>query len=230
MSTQEQPKRSLVRKMAEVMGEVDRVRKNGRNAFHNYDYATEADIVQAVREGLAKRAVMMFPSITKTEWTQVQRAKGGTERLCTLTVAFTFVDGDSGEERTIEVLGEGQDAGDKATYKGFTGAVKYALLKTFLIPTGDDPEADEDPMPSKSVQRGKPPVPIAPPRQSSQDGDDPISVECAAIVKAAVEATTQEQLQTLKPRAVALPKGSPEYKSAAKALTDAFGRISRGAT
>jgi hypothetical protein len=42
------------------------------------------------------------------------------------------------------MIGEGQDAGDKGPYKAMTGAQKYALMKTFMIPTGDDPEADED--------------------------------------------------------------------------------------
>src|SRR5574340_328981 len=46
------------------------------------------------------------------------------------------------------VIGEGQDRGDKATYKAMTGATKYALLKLFLIPTGDDPEKDEDEQPT----------------------------------------------------------------------------------
>ena len=41
-----------------------------------------------------------------------------------------------------EVPGEGLDAGDKAPYKAMTGALKYALLQSFLLPTGDDPEEE----------------------------------------------------------------------------------------
>jgi hypothetical protein len=37
-----------------------------------------------------------------------------------------------------EGRGEGLDACDKASYK--TGALKYALLQSFLVATGDDPE------------------------------------------------------------------------------------------
>jgi hypothetical protein len=225
----ETPKRSLVRKMAEVMGEVDRVRKNGRNAFHNYDYATEADIVEAVREGLSKRAVMMLPSIVKTEWTQVQRAKGGTERLCTLTVRFTFHDGDSGEEMAIEVLGEGQDAGDKATYKAFTGATKYALLKTFLIPTGDDPEADEDEPPNR---KNKPHVPQyskssagEPPRK--MESLDEMAQEAARIIDACKTVSDPAEFARLATRGKALPDGTPERKAVSGALKAAYDRISK---
>jgi hypothetical protein len=73
---------SLYSKIAKVMGEVGRVEKRGFNDFHKYAYATEADLVEAVREKLS------------------------------------------------------------AAYKAMTGALKYFLMKTFLIPTGDDPEAD----------------------------------------------------------------------------------------
>lgn len=142
-STAQSGKPSLIRKLAEVMGTVGHVPKSGRNTFHNYDYATEADIVAAVRTGMSERALMLIPNVQKTEWTVVDRAKGGKDRLCTLTVRYTLHDGDSGETLEFDVVGEGQDAGDKATYKAFTGATKYALLKLFLIPTGDDPERDE---------------------------------------------------------------------------------------
>lgn len=227
--------RSLVRKLAEVMGEVDRVPKNGRNEFHKYDYATESDIVDAVRAGLASRRVLMLPNVVHTEWT----TKGGKERICTITYRFTFHDGDSGESLSFDVLGEGQDSGDKATYKAFTGAVKYAILKTFLIPTGDDPEADGDPMPNKAGQRSKPEVPQqrrVPPQQSptrepgSDEGPDALEREGAAIVAGARKATTQDELNVLKTRTLALPKGGPEYKAAAAELSAAHARISKGAT
>ena len=38
--------------------------------------------------------------------------------------------------------GSGQDAGDKGIFKAISGAQKYALMKAFMIPTGDDPEQD----------------------------------------------------------------------------------------
>jgi phage recombination protein Bet len=69
----------------------------------------------------------------------------------------------------------------------------------------------------------------APAREpGSDDGEpDPIETEGRRIVEAAEKATTQANLDALKPRAMALPKGSAEYKAAAKALTEAFGRIGR---
>jgi hypothetical protein len=88
---------------------------------------------------------MLIPTVDKLEWRAVQ-TKNGEEKIATLTVRFTATDGKDKLEFTV--IGEGQDRGDKATYKAMTGATKYALLKLFLIPTGDDPEKDEDEKPA----------------------------------------------------------------------------------
>ena len=42
----------------------------------------------------------------------------------------------------VHAMGEGMDAGDKAGNKAATGLLKYALRQTFLIETGDDPDAN----------------------------------------------------------------------------------------
>jgi hypothetical protein len=125
--------RSLIRKLAEVMAEVERIPKSGRNEFHKYDYATEADIVAAVRKLLAERHVMILPGLHEAH-------REGT--LTTALMTFTLCDGESGEERTFQWAGTGDDKGDKGLYKAITGGLKYFLLKTFLMPTGDDPEGD----------------------------------------------------------------------------------------
>lgn len=131
---------SLVRKLANVMGAVERVPKTGRNKFHNYDYATESDITSAVREAMADQGVMMIPTVEEIEWTVVETQGGKKEKLATVKWLFTLLDADSDSRIEFRNVGQGQDSGDKAFYKAATGAVKYALLKLFLIPTGDDPE------------------------------------------------------------------------------------------
>jgi hypothetical protein len=57
-----------------------------------------------------------------------------------VVMAYTFSDVDSGEEIVAKVAGQGLDPGDKAPYKAMTGALKYALLQSFLLATGEDPE------------------------------------------------------------------------------------------
>lgn len=145
------PNRSLARKIAEVMGEVDRIKKNGRNDFHGYNYATESDITDAVRGHLAARNVSIIPSVVsgglKLEPLTKQGRDGVTIPkgwLFLVPMTFTIMDGDSGEEKVIEWIGSGEDGSDKGVYKAMTGALKYFLLKLFMIPTGDDPEATNE--------------------------------------------------------------------------------------
>ncbi|PZM62577.1 ERF family protein [Paenibacillus dendritiformis] len=133
---------SLVKKLTEVMQEVKYIQKTGFNKFHNYKYATEADVNEKVREELANRGVVLIPNMKSHEIREHTTAKGNREYIVTVGVEFTFMDGESGETIAFTVFGQGQDPGDKATYKAFTGAQKYALMKAFMIPTGDDPEGD----------------------------------------------------------------------------------------
>jgi len=134
---EKQQARTLVKKLATVMKEVKNVEKRGWNDFHKYHYATDSDVSEKVRESLSNQNVIMLPDIVEHS---VRDAKKG--HIATVKIKFTFYDGDSGESLSIHGLGEGQDTGDKAVYKAITGAQKYALMKAFMIPTGDDPEAD----------------------------------------------------------------------------------------
>lgn len=145
------PPRTLATKLAEVTGAIERIAKNGKNSFHNYSYAMESDILSAVRSGLSERHVIIMPSAETMTW----RTGGTGGDICTIRVKFSVIDGDSGEVLEFFMFGEGQDKSDKATYKAMTGAEKYALLKLFMIPTGDDPEKDE-PAPRAKPQRAAP--------------------------------------------------------------------------
>lgn len=130
---------SLVAKLADVMKAVERIPKNGHNSFHNYDYATEADIAAAIRKELASRQVMLIPAIVAESRHPVGE-KGSV--LTVLEMEMEFLDGESAESIKKPWRGYGTDKEDKGGYKAMTGGEKYFLLKTFLMPTGDDPEAE----------------------------------------------------------------------------------------
>jgi len=151
MSANGTPK-TLVTKLAEVMAAVERVPKRGRNDFHGYDYATEADIAGVIRKELADRKVMLIPSVESADRVPVGD-KGSV--LTTLAMSFTFLDGESGEELTRKWAGAGTDKEDKGLYKAMTGGEKYFLLKTFLMPTGDDPEREDAPPKKERAERPK---------------------------------------------------------------------------
>lgn len=159
------PVRSLVKKLCRIMTAVDHIEKKGRNTIQNYDFARESDITGALREQFAKENVFMLPDVVSFEYTMGQTAKGNAKRLCVLRVKFTLEDGDSGETRSFHGMGEAEDTSDKASNKAITAAVKYGLLKAFLIPTGDDTE--NDPKPEKAPPPK--PKPVEPPKPTAAD-------------------------------------------------------------
>jgi len=83
--------------------------------------------------------VVVIPSLENITY-ESAASRGETTRMAQVVMAYTFADVDSGEEIVAKVAGQGLDPGDKAPYKAMTGALKYALLQSFLLATGDDPE------------------------------------------------------------------------------------------
>lgn len=147
--------RPLATKLARVLSEVHRVPKNGRNDFHNYDYATESDLVDHIRDKLAEQGVMVFPSVTGHEIAEMQDNRNRTVYLTTVTMQMTMIDGESGDCMTTTWVGQALDNADKGYYKAYTGALKYFLMKTFMISTGDDPEIDDAPRPTAGMRNGR---------------------------------------------------------------------------
>lgn len=120
-------------KMLWIMSQVSRIPKNGYNSFHKYKYVKEEDLAETVRKLFID--VGIFPSVSVKEVIQ-----NGT--LTTIITEHTFTDVDTGQQIVVSFAGSGDDKGDKGLYKAMTGDTKYLLMKTFLIPTGDDPEVD----------------------------------------------------------------------------------------
>lgn len=124
----------------QVMKEVGYVQKKGRNDFHKYNYAGEADLLAVLRPAMLEAGLILLPSLVDQVWTDEH---GNTHIVMEYTLAH--VSGDVWPE-TLRIPGSGNDMsskgrlGDKGPYKALTGANKYLLFKLFQIETGDDPE------------------------------------------------------------------------------------------
>ena len=152
----------LAKKFVEVMRDCSHVAKNGSNDFHRYKYATASDVLEKVNASLTKHGIASVVTPTLLSVQEVTTAKGNTERLATVEVTVTLIDGESGESFAIKGLGSGQDAGDKALAKAQTMALKYCYLASLAIATGDDSEADQR---TDEVMQPKPKP--APPKNNS---------------------------------------------------------------
>lgn len=139
--------KTIYAKIADVMGKVSRVKKSGYNSFHKYEYVTESDLTESIRSILLESGLAFFSSV-------LEESREG--EFTKVKMEFTLADTETGEVLKSVYFGEGQDKGDKGLYKAYTGAVKYFLMKTFLIPTGDDPEGDStvDEQNSKPTYQG----------------------------------------------------------------------------
>lgn len=118
-----------------VMAEVGYVQKTGKVSFGktNYSYAGEAALIAALRPAMLKHGV-----IVHCEKVSIVSNESG---LLTMISDYVFSHADSGTTFTVQAIGQGADSQDKAAYKAMTGAFKYAIRQTFMIETGDDPDA-----------------------------------------------------------------------------------------
>src|SRR5208282_4957826 len=127
---------NLRQKLAEVRRRIGYVQKRGHNERFNYSYVTAADIAGSVGDILAELGVVVIPRLEDISYESAV-GRGEATRMARVVMSYTFADVDSGEEIIAKVAGQGLDPGDKAPYKAMTGALKYALLQSFLLATGD---------------------------------------------------------------------------------------------
>ena len=125
---------ALFAKLARVMTKLGRLPKEGRNTHFNYDFVTDGTIADAVRPALAEEGVAFFASMVNVE---------RIDKVIRTHFIFTFADGETGATYSCPWIGEAIDTQDKGPAKAATSALKYFLLKTFILSTGD-PTDDTD--------------------------------------------------------------------------------------
>lgn len=133
------PEATIIRALNNVMQEIDYVQKQGKNDFHGYTYATEADVLARLRPSMVKHGLILIPSVAQVSSVD---ENGNT----TVSVHYTLAHV-SGAVWPQPIIGAGcgndknrNGVGDKGLYKALTGANKYLLFKLFQIETGNDPE------------------------------------------------------------------------------------------
>ena len=136
---------SLASKLAYITGQMARIPKEGFNKAQSYKFVRESDVAEKVSALLAEKSIYLHQTVRQHQMTELYKTQSGNMMwLCEVVMEFQFIDGGTGEASPIATfVGHGADTGDKGIYKAMTGAEKYFLMKTFLVSTGDDPEADE---------------------------------------------------------------------------------------
>lgn len=123
----------LYKKISQVMRDVEYLSKDDKVEFNNtrYKAISEEKVTSAVRESLVRNGLIILP------FEQDHKKEGN---LSTVDVKYKIIDIDTGEFEIIVSSGTGADTQDKGVGKAMTYAYKYLMLRTFAIPTGEDPD------------------------------------------------------------------------------------------
>lgn len=133
VNVKETNQKGLHLKILAVMEEVSYLQKDltlpagGRK----YKAISETKVTTAVRQSLIKHKLTLVPIH------QIVSHRGDTSQV---EITYCLTDAESGESINVVSTGEGKDSQDKGIGKASTYAYKYALLRTFAIATGEDPD------------------------------------------------------------------------------------------
>lgn len=146
-------KLNLYQKMLKISEEVGWVAKNLTISIGagKYKGVSENDVISAIKPLEVKYGIFSYPTkheiAESVDMERVVMRNGQSvvviDKFIRVKTTYRFVNiHDPSEFLEIETLGDGVDPQDKASGKAQTYADKYALLKGYKIPTGDDPDQE----------------------------------------------------------------------------------------
>lgn len=183
-----------------VMNKINAVGKDRvTQATGNYKFRGIDDMYNAFHSIVAEAGLIMAPRTVDYRTEMFTSTKGTVTFRVVQGIEYDFI-ADDGSFRTIgPIYGEGVDTGDKATNKSTSGAHKYALLETFLVPTQEQKDSEyEDPAPPAAMPKTQAPpsmpTPRATPLQQAVDKNKQAALE--ALNKALVDAKFEGDART----------------------------------
>ncbi|WP_246469588.1 ERF family protein [Cohnella nanjingensis] len=107
----------------------------------SYKAMSEEKVTQIVRESLITHGLVILP-VAQTHCRNELRDKENILKgyLSIVDTQYKIVDIETGQFELLASSGTGADSQDKGVGKAMTYSYKYLLLRTFAIPTGDDPD------------------------------------------------------------------------------------------
>lgn len=187
----------LAGKLVKILSALGSVEKKGYNSHQKYHYMREVDVMEALKAQLIQEKIIM---LTSSEFVDIQRKenKDKVEFVTTVKTTHTFIDSETGEQLSINSVGSGYDSSDKGASKAITAAVKYAIMKTFMISDeGADIENDGKTVaaPVQAPQTFKAPAVAAPPVKAQETV---ASTPAAPVVKEEPKVSTPVAKTTTK--------------------------------
>lgn len=134
---------NIYESITKIMEDIPAIGKDQTNKTQGFKYRGIDDVMNTLQPLLSKNKVFIVPQILEQTREERTTNKGGNliYSICKIKYIFYAEDGTYIEAVTV---GEGMDAGDKATNKAMAIAMKYALFQVFCIPTEEmkDPDGE----------------------------------------------------------------------------------------
>lgn len=125
---------NIYEKITSIMQDVQYLAKDDHVEFGSTKYKalSEEKVTSIMRAELLKHGLVVFP---------VSQVANRTGNITHVDVVYRMVNVENPEEY-IEIVscGDGADTQDKGSGKAMTYAFKYMWLRTFALPTGEDPD------------------------------------------------------------------------------------------
>lgn len=148
---------TLAQRLLAANKDLGWVEKAGNNKAQGYDYTRAVDVFDRVRDVLNKHGIVWTFSTRDLRITVLENGK----YVHALDGDWALINSDNANDvLSGTVVGSTVASGDKGTWVAITGMLKYAAIQVFLLPTGDDPEADtHDTTVKASAPKATTPIP-----------------------------------------------------------------------
>lgn len=134
---------NIYQKINEVMKNIEYLTKDDKVEFGTTKYKaiSEEKVTTAVRDQLVKQGIVIIPVQQESENKELIRTEKSVNMLTSVHTKYRIQNiDDVNDFIEVESNGTGVDTQDKGVGKAMTYAYKYMLLRTFAIPTGEDPD------------------------------------------------------------------------------------------
>lgn len=132
----------IYKRMISILHDIDAIKKD-RKSQQGYNFRGIDDMYNALHHLFAKYEVFISSKVLKIEREERQSLKGGNLIYTIIEIEFSFFTIDGSSVQSI-MIGEAMDSGDKSANKAMSTALKYALMQSFLIPTKELIDSDND--------------------------------------------------------------------------------------
>lgn len=176
MSVQGQQK-NIYQRVLGIMAEIKYIQKGDKKVNGQYSFVSHDQVTGTLHPAFVEHGIVVIPNVVSLS------QEGNRTSVCLRT---DFINADNPSDK-IEVIswGYGIDPQDKGPGKAVSYAYKYALLKTFCLETGDDPDMD-----AKSEYE-------APKAQNEESKEETITPKQLGLLTSLLKNFDKEQVQKL---------------------------------